>query len=228
MKGSVAPHDLRPTRSRGATGSHEMAPMVLVAPSSFVPAARQLVASAVRNAKNAKLDPNGGAVIVSDAIGDTFIRDRKLAVRDAIEANGIDTIVDVVFSKSVETGAHLLAEQLNANPKLVLVFALDGSSTAAARQVMAELIPERLFVQSAFAAEGNYGDMTRAGDFAAVAGFIPNRILRKAVSTAISLSRGRDVPNRVEVPVEVQDSDESASTPKSPAFYKSKSSTKKK
>ena len=64
---------------------------------------------------------------------------------------------------------------------------------------MAELIPDRPFVQSAFAAEGKYDDMTRVGDFAAVAGFVPNRVIRKAIITAVSLSQGQDVPGRVEL-----------------------------
>jgi hypothetical protein len=89
------------------------------------------------------------------------------------------------------------------------------------------LIPDRLFVQSAFASDGNYVDMIRVGDFAAVAGFAPNRVIRKAISTAVALSQGRDVASRVEVPVEVHDSDEKASTPQSPIYYKTKSSPKK-
>ncbi len=92
---------------------------------------------------------------------------------------------------------------------------------------MSELIPDRLFVQSAFASDGNPADMTRAGDFAAVAAFAPNRVIRKAITTAVSLSQGRDVPARVEVPVEVHDSDEKSSTPQSPVYYKAKSASKK-
>ncbi len=43
-------------------------PLVLVTPPSFNPAARLLVASAIRNARNAKLDPKGGAVLLMNAI----------------------------------------------------------------------------------------------------------------------------------------------------------------
>ena len=70
--------------------------------------------------------------------------------------------------------------------------------------------------------------MVRVGDFAAVAGFIPNRVVRKAIATAVSLSQGKDVPSRVEVPVEVHDSDEKATTPQSPAYYKSREAGPKK
>ena len=87
---------------------------------------------------------------------------------------------------------------------------------------MSELIPDRLFVQSAFPSDGNGSctDMIRVGDFAAVAGFVPNRVVRKAITTAVSLSQGRSVPARVEVPVEVHDSDENSTTPQSPIYYK--------
>ena len=166
-------------------------------------------------------------MILINTVGDPFIHDRTLAIRTALKENGITAVEEINFSKSADVGAKLLKEKLKANPKLVLVFAIDGLSTTALRQVMPELIPDRLFVQSAFASDGNYGDMTRAGDFAAVAGFVPNRIIRKAISTAVSLSQGRDVPARVEVPVEVHDSDEKSSTPQSPLYYKTKSSSKK-
>jgi ABC-type sugar transport system substrate-binding protein len=202
-------------------------PFVLVAPSSFTESARQLVTSAVRNAKNARLDPKGGAVILINTLGDPFIHDRTLAIRTALKENGITVVEEISFSKSADLGAKLLKGKLNANSKLVLVFAIDGLSTTALRRLMPELIPDRLFVQSAFASDGNYVDMTRAGDFAAVAGFVPNRIIRKAISTAVGLSQGRDVAVKVEVPVEVHDSDEKASTPQSPLYYKTKSSSKK-
>ena len=41
--------------------------------------------------------------------------------------------------------------------------------------------------------------MTRVGDFAAVAGFVPTRLIRKAINTAVSLSQGheRTQPGRV-------------------------------
>ena len=183
--------------------------------------------SAIRNAKNARLDPKGGALIVVNSAGDPFVHDRTVAIRNALKESGIITIEEVVFSKSADLGAKLLKEKLKANSKLVLVFAVDGLSTAALRPVMTELIPDRPYVQSAFASEGKYSDMIRAGDFAAVAGYIPNRVIRKAITTAVNLSQGRDVASRVEVPVELLDSDEKSSTPQSPTYYKNAASAKK-
>ena len=74
-KGTVTPgaHD--------NSTSQEARPFVLVAPPSFTQSARQLVASAIRNAMNAKLDPKGGAVIVINTVGDPFIHERTTAIR---------------------------------------------------------------------------------------------------------------------------------------------------
>ena len=70
--------------------------------------------------------------------------------------------------------------------------------------------------------------MTAVGDFAAVAGFNPTALVRKAISTAVKLSGGQDVPSRIEVPVDVFESPEKSTTPQSPAYYKSKDASKKK
>ena len=196
------------------------ASLVLVAPPPFAPSARQLVASAIRNAKNAGLDPKGGAVLLVNEIGDLFSGERITAIRSALKDAGITSVEEIRFSKSAEAGAKLLKEKLTTNPKPVLLFATDGLTTTAARQVMAQLIPDRLYVQAAFASDGNFTDMIRIADFAAVAAYTPNRVMRKAISTAVSLSQGRSVPARVEVPVEFFDSDEKSTTPQSPIYYK--------
>ena len=176
---------------------------------------------------NAKLDPKGGAVIVIKRSATRSSTSGRRRFGRPSRTPGFLHRGDH-FSKSSEVGAKLLKEKLKANPKLVLVFGVDGLSTSACRSVMAELIPDRLFVQAAFPAESNYSDMIRVGDWAAVAGFIPNRVIRKAIATAVSVSQGKDVPRRVEVPVEVHDSDEKSTTPQSPAYYKSREGVRKK
>ena len=202
-------------------------PMVLVAPPAFADSARQLVASAIRNAKNAKLDPKGGAVIVSNPIADPFVSERVDAFRSALKDNGITAVLEMKSSKPAQEGGKVLIAKLKSNPKLVLVFAADSLSTSVVRQAMAQLIPDRLFVVSAYPAEGTYADMTRVGDFAAVAGFVPNRLMRRAISSAASLALGHKLPERVEFPVEVYDSAADATTPKSPIYYREKSAAKK-
>jgi ABC-type sugar transport system substrate-binding protein len=197
-------------------------PLVVVAPPAFIASARQLVASAIRNAKNARLDPKGGAVIVSNPVADSFVNERIEAIRSALKENGITAIDEIKSSQPAEAGGKLLIEKLKSNPKIVLVFASDGLSTSVARHAMSELIPDRLSVIAAYPAEGTYGDMIRVGDFAAVAGFVPSRLIRKAITTAVSLAQGHEMPGRVEFAVEVVDSAPDSTTPQSPIYYKAK------
>ncbi len=202
-------------------------PLIVVAPPKFIDSARKLVATAIRNTKNSSLDPKGGAVLMISGAGDPFQRDRIAALHSALKESGITTVEEINFPGTADSGAKLLTAKLKANPKMAMVFAVDSQSTTASRQVMNELIPDRMFVQAAYAAEGNYGDMTRLGDFAAVAGFIPTVLVRRAISTAVKLSQGMDMPSRVEVPVEVVESPEGSTTPQSPAFYKGREAAKK-
>jgi ABC-type sugar transport system substrate-binding protein len=208
-----------------ATGAK---PLVVLAPPPFTTSARQLVASAMRNAKNAKLDPKGGAVIISNPAADSFVNDRIAAIRSALKENGITAVDEIATSKPPEAGGKLLIGKLKSNPKLFLVFAVDGLSTSATKLAMAELIPDRLFVVSAYPGEAMYSDMTKVGDFAAVAGFVPTRMIRKAINTAVSLSQGHELPGRIEFAVEVHDSANDATTPQSPIYYKGKSALKQK
>ena len=88
--------------SAGATVAFTGAkPLVVVAPPSFTASARQLVASAIRNAKNAKLDPKGGAVIVSNPGADSFIGERTAAIRSALKENGITAIDEITSSQTM-------------------------------------------------------------------------------------------------------------------------------
>jgi ABC-type sugar transport system substrate-binding protein len=199
-------------------------PLVVIAPPPFAESARQLVASAIRNAKNAKLDPKGGAVIMSHPGIDSFVNERIAAIRSALKDNGITAIDEIESSKPPEATGKALIEKLKSNPKVILVFAVDGLSTAAAKGAMAELIPDRLFVVSAYPGEATYSDLVRVGDFAAVAGFVPLRMIRKAVNTAVSLSQGHELPGRIEFAVEVLDSAPDSKTPQSPIYYKGKTS----
>ena len=202
-------------------------PMVLVTSPPFTASAHQIVASAIRNAKNAKLDPKGGAIIVINTIADPFLHRRTEAVRDALKESGITTIEEIAFSKSTEVGTKLLTEKLKSNPKPVLVFSMDSVSTSASRQVINDLIPARPFVLSAYAADSSYGEMTIVGDYAAVAIFSPARLIRKAIATAVDLAHGREVASRIEVPIEIHDSPEDSSTAQSPNYFRNKGAPKK-
>jgi hypothetical protein len=192
----------------------------LIKPPSFGPTAELLVASAMRNAKNAKLDPREGAIILVNALGDQLIPERALAIRNALDAAGIKNIQEVSFSKQAETGTKLLKERLKANPKVVLVFSVDSLSSTAGRQAVADIVVKRPFILAGYASEETYATSTQAGDFAAVAEYAPVRLVRKGITTATALARGRDVPSVYELPILFHDSPENATTAKSPVYAK--------
>jgi ABC-type sugar transport system substrate-binding protein len=202
-------------------------PMVLIRPAPFESSASQLVASAIRNAKNARLDPHGGAILVINSLGDPFTQDRLAAVRKALQAARITRIREVSFSKDSQVGSKLLTAQLQADPKLVLVLSFDSLSSLAAREVMLKLVPDRPFILAGYAAEETYSSSTSMGDFAAVATYSPVRVVRRAIATAVALGQGRHLPSLVELPIEVDDSPPESTTARSPGIYKKKAEAAK-
>ncbi len=227
--------DTKPANGNGATQSGagqgatsppnpgSRKPMVLVKPPSFTSSAQQLVASAIRNAQNARLEPKGGAILMINTIGDPFIPDRALAIRSALKANGITKIEEVSFSKHAEDGSKRLTERLEADPKLVMVFSVDSLSSLATREVMTAIEADRPFILAGYAAEESYAQSTRMADFAALALYAPTRLVRRAIATAVNLAQGRNVPSVIELPIEVYDSPDDSTTAKSPSYNKSKS-----
>src|SRR5207248_93539 len=77
------------SRSDPKPASPPPAPEILVAPPPFADSARELVAAAIRNAKNAKLKPERGALILVNTAADFLSADRLAALRAALQAAGI-------------------------------------------------------------------------------------------------------------------------------------------
>ena len=83
----------------------------MVAPPPFSSSARELVAAAIRNAKAAELDPNGGAIIVINTLGDQFIPERVAGIRDALKTAGITSVEEIRFANDVATGENLVKDE---------------------------------------------------------------------------------------------------------------------
>jgi ABC-type sugar transport system substrate-binding protein len=181
-------------------------PLVLVTATPFAPYAKQLVDSAMRNAKNAKLDPRGGAIILINTSSDAFVNDRVTALQQALSAAGLKTIEQVEFAKDLTLGKSILTERLKAQPKITLVLVVDTQAATACREANTDLVETRPFVMAGFASESQISNLTRTGDYAGVADFAPTRVLRKAISTAAAMVQGREVPSRVEIPIVFFDS----------------------
>src|SRR5262249_17846438 len=128
--------------AKAASPSPPPAPEILVAPPAFADSAKQVVAAAIRNARNAKLKPHGGALILVNTAADFLSPDRLAALRAALQAAGITSIEELRFAKDNQAAHKLLIQRLWADSKPVLVFSVDGQGTLAANQAVSEIAPE--------------------------------------------------------------------------------------
>jgi ABC-type sugar transport system substrate-binding protein len=214
---SAAPgSDAKPT-------SAPAAPEILVATAPWADSAQQLVAAAIRNARNAKLKPEGGAFILVNTAADFLLPDRLAALRAALQAAGITAIEELRFARDNQAAHTLLIQRLGANAKPVLVFSLDAQGTTASNQAVGEIIKERPFIQAGYTSDDTQSRMVAVGEFAALAEFAPAKLIRKAISTAVAVAQGRELPSRVDLPILVHVSPANSVAPHMQAEYRQNS-----
>ena len=182
-------------------------------PPPFADSARELVAAAIRNARNAKLKPEDGAIFLINSGGDAFLPDRVAAVRDALEAAGITSIQEVRFLRDSQIAQKVLTTRLKADPKPAMVFSFDFISTTGSNLVAGDMVQERPFVQAGYASEDHLLRMATVGEFAALGHYVPTRLIRKAVSVAVAAALKQEVPNPVVIPIAIHESPPTAGTP---------------
>jgi ABC-type sugar transport system substrate-binding protein len=187
-----------PARTKG--------PLIVVTPPVFTSSARQLIASALRNAANAGLEARAGAILLINTVSDSFADGRVAALRRALEEAGISKVEEVRFAQAIEQGAKLLTERLKASPKIAIVLTSDIQAMAVARQVDTDLKQQRPFICAGYTSDENVANVVRIGTVAAAAEFVPTKLVRKAISIGVAAARGRDVPPRVELDIPVHDS----------------------
>jgi hypothetical protein len=190
------------------------APVILVAPSPFGDSARQLVASAIRNAKNANLKLEGGAILLINTACDLLAGARVAAIRDALKAAGITTVEEIRFARETQAASKALIARFKSGSQAVLVFSVDNQGAMASNEAAVSLGSERPFIQAAYTSEENLLRMVPVGEFAALATYIPTKLVRRAVTTAIAAAQGRDVRGPVELPIEVKDSPPKTGAPR--------------
>lgn len=190
-----------PRTGDGESAGAGSGPLIHVVPESLTEAARSIVAAAVRNARNAKLKPEDGAVLVINTSADPLIGERTEALRDTLRGEGITKIEEVRFDGDIKTAKAKLLELLQADPKAVLLLGADHIGLTASYQAATDLYGKRSLIVAGFTFEESGGNMTKSGDFAAVAIFSSERLLRKAVAVAAAAGRGEKQSDRVEVMV---------------------------
>jgi ABC-type sugar transport system substrate-binding protein len=206
----------------GTEGTASGPPPILVRPRPFDDSARQLVAAAIRNAKNAKLNPEAGAILLINSAGDTLLPDRVAAVRAALEAAGIHAIQEVRFVRDNQSAQSLLAERLKADPKPTLVFTFDFAATTGSNSVAGEIASGRPFIQAGYTSEENLLRMATAGEFAALAHYAPSRLIRRAITAAVASAQKQEVASPVEIAIVVHESPPDSTAPHLQAEMKSR------
>ncbi len=204
----------------GKAAGPAVGPLVTVVPEPFARTARPLVEAAIRNARNAKLSPEGGAVLVINTAGDALFEDRALALREALRNAGITAIEELRFAGNIDNAQAELIALLRANRKPGMVLSTDMLCASAALQATGDLGEDRPFVVAGYSSDDGLGNMVRAGEYAALAIFSPERLISKAVTTAVAAARGERPPDRVELMVPVLDSPGNSAAPKMYRAYK--------
>ncbi len=195
--------------TQASAGSRPARPPILVTSASFAPIRQALVASAVRNAKNVGSAPQGGAVILLDTTSDLFVEQRVTAIRDALKAAGITKIKEIRFEKRCHARRARLVRVPSCQPRFRDGLLTRPPELPSQPKVSTRLAAERPLISAGYTIGRPTRQVgSRYGEFAALAEFVPTRLLRKAISTAIAVAQGRDVPRRVEVPIAFHDSPE--------------------
>jgi ABC-type sugar transport system substrate-binding protein len=189
------------------------AALIVVGPPSFAVSARKLVELAIRNARNAKLDPQGGAILLVPPAGDRYLNDRVAAVREALKSAKIAAVDELLIPKQTEPGAEVLQKRLKADPKPSMVFTFDFASTTASNKVATDTAEKRPFIQAGYTPDDSLSKMALAGEFAALAEFAPTRLIQRAVSLAVGAAQGRSYRDKEEVAIELHESPPSAGVP---------------
>ena len=155
---------------------------------------------------------------------DRLTEDRALALREALRNAGITAIEELRFAGNLEKAQADLIALLRANPKSTLVLSTDLLGDTAAIQATNVLADEHLYVIAGYTSDDNLAYAVRGGDYAAIAIFSTQRLIAKAVSTAVAAARGDRLPDRVELLVPVMDSPEKSAAPRMYRTYKNMNS----
>lgn len=200
---------------KGAEASAGAArPPVFVTQKDFLPPVRTVVADAMRAARNGEVSPVSGAVILMDETVDSLVRARADAIRAALKEAGVEKIEELPFARSIKSGKEKLIEYLKAHKETTMVFATDAGGILAADDATAILKLDHRFVIAGFSDNESARNQVLMNEYAAIAVFSLDRLLRRGVNIAGALMKGEEVPDRVEIDVPVVESSERAGLPR--------------
>jgi ABC-type sugar transport system substrate-binding protein len=196
----------KPIAGAGDANATGAAPMILVAPQAFAESAHRMVELAIRNLKNAKINPAGGALILISASSDRLAADRAAAIRQALEDANITSVAELRVPKEVTAAPKVLKTRLQEDPKPVMVFFVDSNGALAGREAASGLGEKRPFVRAGYTADEGRNRMVQLGEYAAVGEYEPTRLIRKAVTVAAAAAQRRESKESEEIVINILES----------------------
>jgi ribose transport system substrate-binding protein len=176
----------------------------LVTYGSFAKASKVLVSEAVKAAEMAKRPPHGPALLLVNDRADYHARDRAGSIKDALKGAGIPLLETLTFHGDAASAEAVLKPKIEADPKVVYVFAEDDQGLSGAHAVFDALKKTgRTFLNAGYIAYDNRVNPRALQDCAAVVDRNVQGLARRATKTAASLIDGESVPDRIEVPLDV-------------------------
>jgi hypothetical protein len=163
-----------------------------------------LVAATRAAAKARKLRDDGVAVIVVSAVTGPQSPERIAALQGAITDAGLSLGETLVLDADVLVATSTLAARLTADPKITMLFAEDDHGMSCSAYLARETLKDRPFILAGYANLSAFGSFVIVEGSAAVADRNEGGFIATAFDAALKLSRGEDVPRRIEVPVTVR------------------------
>ncbi len=194
-------------KSKGA------APMIVVAPTPFAESAKRLVELSIRNVKNSRLNPAGGAIVIRSSLADRLQDDRATAIREALKEAGIDAIAEVTVPLDTDLGTDQLVKALQQHPLATMAFFLDLYGVSASNNAAPKVRPKIAFIQAGYVVDESRNRTVNAGQYAGIAEYDANRLIRKAVSVAAAAAHGKATKPREVLAVTIVESPAGAGLP---------------
>jgi ABC-type sugar transport system substrate-binding protein len=197
-------------------------PVIRVVPESFATSAKALVAAAANNARNAKLALEAGAILAVDTTSDPLVEDRVRALVTALRDAGIRLAHEVRYAGDSNEGEKKLDDLLEGDRKACIVLGADVTSTRGAYALTSKKAEKRPYVVAGYTADESEASATRMGEYAGIAAFSADRLIRKAVATANLAAAGQKFPEQVEMLVPIHVSPANSAGPRMYEMKKSR------
>jgi len=174
-------------------------PFTLVVPAPFAASAKQVVATAIADAKKNGRPGDGEALVVAIKKGDAYSADRVAALKAAAESAGCRKVETVAFEGAVDAALPAMLERARAIPDLTLILAEGDEALELAIKARQGLKGSPLAFVGGYA--GVHG-MFQPNSYERESAFVefrPENLAKLAIRTAVALAEGGTSEARVEL-----------------------------